>query len=143
MQFNKSLYIGNRGQEISSTNYFDSSQASAGLLYLSWNAGAGRLLVPDNQKSWIREMKTGKYVIVSVGPWIETPGTQVIELLFEDKSPAPFSITIAESQSDRSISISNKNSEFPLIVYTRDGEKMRLPGRLRKAAKIPCLAPWS
>ena len=48
------ITITNQGQRITSTNYWDSDNARAGYLYLSWNAGAARLMVPDTQKAVIR-----------------------------------------------------------------------------------------
>lgn len=51
------ILIENQGQIVKQTNYWDSEQARAGYCYLSWNAGAGRVLVPDPAKSWLREMK--------------------------------------------------------------------------------------
>ena len=62
------LEIRNQGQAILSTNYWDSDHAKAGYFYLSWNAGAGRLLVPDSQKATLREMKGAREVIISRGP---------------------------------------------------------------------------
>jgi hypothetical protein len=41
------LSICNSGQDISDTNFWDSEIASRGFTFLSWNAGAARLMVPD------------------------------------------------------------------------------------------------
>src|SRR5574337_2166358 len=80
------LVLINRGQEIRETNYWDSIPARAGYFYLSWNAGAGRLLVPDFHRDLLAEMNSAKYVIVSRGPWPEQGGREGLEVLFEDGS---------------------------------------------------------
>lgn len=78
------LTIRNQGQAIAETNYWDSEHAQAGALYLSWNAGAARLLVPDSEKSLIRELKGAREVIVSRGPWTQYGGRDALELLWEE-----------------------------------------------------------
>jgi len=45
------LYLKNHNQEITETNYWDTDQARKGILYLSWNGGAARLLVPEAMRS--------------------------------------------------------------------------------------------
>ncbi len=63
--------IDNKGQDIVSTNYFESEHASKGKVYMSVNAGAFRLLLPDSQMQLLEEMATGKEVIISMGKWPE------------------------------------------------------------------------
>lgn len=75
------IVIGNDGPLIQTTNYYDSEAASRGLLYVSWNANAARVLVPDSQLAMVAEMKTGKECIVSAGP---TERGLAYELLFEE-----------------------------------------------------------
>jgi len=136
------LTIANRGQAIASTNYFDSRLAKAGYFFLSWNAGAGRLLVPDTQKPQLRDMKTAEYVVVSFGPWIEAGAIPAVEVLFEDHTDRPYSLILSPGQYDRTLSESDVGSGFHVAVWTRGGEKQRLPGRLRKVQQVPCLEPW-
>lgn len=50
------IAIGNDGQAISTTNYFDTEHALSGFYYLSWNDGAGRLLIPDSKIDTIAEV---------------------------------------------------------------------------------------
>lgn len=80
------IQISNKGQAVASTNYFDNAHAVSGLFYLTWNAGAGRLLVPDNQKRTLTDMRSAKFVIVSSGPCVEQGRMAALELLFEDHS---------------------------------------------------------
>ena len=136
------ITIGNQGQRIASTDYWDSDHARAGYLYLSWNAGAARLLVPDSQKAVIREMKTSEHVIISRGPWTDQGGREALELLFEDGSDAPFCMHLVAEQCDRLIPDTEQGGGFVVTVWTRGGEKLRLPGKYRRVDSLPCLQPW-
>ncbi|EFM3454819.1 hypothetical protein HB548_005033 [Escherichia coli] len=81
------FFIENEGQAVAGTDYWQSVQAQAGYVYLSWNAGAARLLVPDAAKHLLREMRGAEYVIISKGT---LDGRDALELVFEDGSDAPF-----------------------------------------------------
>jgi len=63
------IIIKNRDQAIVETNYFDTPHAKAGSIYLSWNTRAARLLVPDNQKGILSELRGAREVLISRGPW--------------------------------------------------------------------------
>ena len=61
------LIFANNGPLLISSNYWESDLARAAYLYLSINAGAFRLLVPESQRSIISDMRHGaKYVVVSM-----------------------------------------------------------------------------
>ena len=136
------LTISNRGQAIVSTNYWDSEQARAGYCYLSWNAGAGRVLIPDSAKDMLRELKGAREVIVSRGPWTDQGGREALELLWEDDSDAPFSLHIVAEQTDRLLPDTDQGGGFVVTAWTRGGLKGRWPGRYRKVERLPCLDPW-
>ncbi|MDR2092310.1 MAG: hypothetical protein LBP58_03185 [Azoarcus sp.] len=140
------MTIINRGQVIEKTDYFDTPQARAGFLFLSWNAGAARILLPDSQAHMLREMKTGKTVIISRGPLVDHDGRDAIELLFEDDSDAPFSAHLLIEQTDRNLPETNQGGGFVVTVWSRHGgslrERLRLPGKYRTVASLPCLEPW-
>jgi hypothetical protein len=137
------LVIENQGQTIARTNYWDSEGARHGVLYLSWNAGAGRLLVPDNQTHILRELKGASEVIVSRGTWREQGNRDALELLWEDGSDSPFAIQLLAVQTDRLIPESHQGGGFVITVWTRAGIKGRWPGRYRVVESIPDLSPWS
>jgi hypothetical protein len=136
------LVIENQAQVIKSTNFWDTPHALSGFFYLSWNAGAGRLLIPDSQKPMIAEVRSAKYVIVSRGPWTDQGGRDAIELLFEDGSDEPYCIHLAMEQCDRAISESEQGGGFVIALWTRTGLKQRLPGKYRVVPRIPYLEPW-
>jgi hypothetical protein len=133
----------NNGQAIAETNYWDSEQAQAGYCYLSWNAGTARLLIPDASKQFIPEMRSAKYVIVSRGPWHEQGGRDALELLFEDNSDSPFCLRLVAEQTDRLLPEDSQGGGFFVTIWMRGGEKLRLPGKYRIVATIPCLDQWS
>lgn len=136
------LEIANAGQRITKTNYWDSDHAKTGLFYLTWNAGAARLLVPDAQKPAIREMRTAREVIISRGPWTDQGGRDALELLFEDGTDNPFCLHLVAEQSDRMIPEGEQGGGFSVTAWTRGGEKLRLPGKYRVVPELPWLREW-
>lgn len=136
------LIFENDNQHIRSTNYFDSDQAANGFLFLSWNAGAGRLLIPDSQLPLLTEMQTGKFVVVSAGPWPEQRRTNALELMFEDHTDSPYGLTICTEQCDRLLPSKDEGGGFVIAAWGRDGLLASWPGKFRKVKRIPCLLPW-
>ena len=134
------FFFQNQGQKLESTNYWDSEHAKNGYFYLSWNAGAARLLVPDIHKPAIRDMKSAKYVIVSKGKW---QGRDALELLFEDFSDSPYAIHLVTEQTDRLIPEGGQGSGLVVTIWTKGGLKGRLKGKYRIVDNLPCLQGWS
>jgi hypothetical protein len=137
------LIITNHGQALADTNYWDSEHARAGLLYLSWNAGAGRLLIPDAAKSYLREMCSAREVIVSRGPWTDHGGRDALELLWEDNSNNPYCIHLVTEQTDRMLPDTDQGGGFVITAWTRGGLKGRWPGRYRVVPRLPDLSQWT
>lgn len=137
------MIIKNAGQRIIDTDYWDSEHAQRGLMYLTWNAGAARLLLPDAIKSELREMRGASCVIISRGPWHEQGGCDALELLFEDGSDSPYVVHLVAEQTDRLLPEDNQGGGFVVTVWTRAGQKLRRPGKYREVDGIPCLQPWS
>jgi hypothetical protein len=140
------IHIENAAQRIIQTNYWDSEHARAGYFYLSWNAGAARLLVPDAQKPALAEMRSARLVIVSRGPMDDprTGGTRsALELLFEDDSDCPYAIHIVEEQTDRNLPKNNQGGGFLVAAWTRNGLRQTWPGKYREVDELPCLQPWN
>ena len=137
------LKIDNNGPDIVYTNYWDTEHAQRGYLYLSWNAGAARLLVPDVQIKALPDMRSAAYVIISRGPWREQGGCDALELLFEDDTDSPFSITLRTEQTDRLLPETNQGARLVVGVWTRSGKQMEFSGRYRIVASIPSLQSWS
>lgn len=134
------INIGNNGQEITETNYWQTSFARDGLFFLSWNAGAARLLIPKSVEDCISEMNGASYVVVSSGTW---KGSDAVEILFEDDSDMPFSIHIKQEFVDRIIPPSSNGNSFVFTVWTESGKKKTFEGKYRVVQELPCLQPWS
>ena len=88
----------NDGPLIARTDYWSSEQADYGLVYGSWNAGALRLLLPTD--FMLGEMRTGKACKLR---YVTLRGVPALEVLFDDGSESPFTITMDNRQSDRLI----------------------------------------
>jgi hypothetical protein len=137
------MIIKNRAQTILATDYWDSDHARAGYVFLSWNAGAGRVLIPDSQKALLRDMKPAREVIVSRGPWHDQGGREALELMWEDDSDAPFCLHLVAEQCDRLLPDTDQGGGFVITAWTRGGLKGRWPGRYRRVDRIPHLEPWT
>lgn len=114
----------NRGQAIIRTDYWTSEHAKAGYCYLTWNAGAARILIPDAVKHLLRDMKGATEVM-------------------EDGSDEPFCLHLVAEQCDRLIPETDQGGGITVIAYTRGGEKGRWPARYRVAPEIPWLREWT
>lgn len=136
------IKIVNDGQAIRETNYWGSEHAQVGLCFLSWNAGAARVLLPDVMLGALEEMRTAQCVIVSRGPWKAQGGRESFELLFEDGSDSPYCLHLVVEQTDRSLPADNQGGGFAVTVWTQGGEQLRLSGKYRVVDSIPCLDPW-
>lgn len=137
------LQISNNGPAILFSNYWDSEYARKGMVYLSWNAGTGRLMLPDSYCHILAELKSADFVIVSRGPWPEARKPEAYELLFEDHSNSPFTLHIGSEQTDRLLPKSESGREFNFAVWTRDGLQLELKGRYRVVKQIPDLSAWA
>lgn len=135
--------VENNGPDIISTNYWDSEHASKGLFYLSINAGAFRLLVPDAALHVIPEMLTGREAIVSRGPWNAHGGREAIEILFEDGTDAPYSVCLLTEQCDRLPAPRDRNKSFLLSIWTKHGKAGEMTARYREVKRLPWLKPWT
>ena len=136
------IFVGNAGQEIASTNYWQTEHAAAGLFYLSWNAGAGRLLVPDVAIAELQEMHGASLVIVSSGPWSAQGGRPAVELLWEDGSDEPYCIHLVEEQTDRKLPETDQGGKMVIATWTSQGKAAEWPAKYRRVAALPCLDPW-
>jgi len=129
------LRIKNDGQEIVSTNFFEVSKKS---FFLSMNAKAFRLLLPENFVSSIDEIKTGEYAIISYAD-------NGYDITFEDHTDYPFSLQSEIGATDR---IPRRcelpcSSDLILSVWINPTIKvLEMPARVRRVSHIPCGLPW-
>lgn len=134
------IHFENDGQEIKTTNYWTSSYARSGAVFVSINAGAFRLLVPPQIP--IDDMVAADEVIVTRGAWPQAGKHDALELLFEDHSDNPFCLHIGSEQTATMPADRDRHKSFVLAIWTPDGKVKELPARYRKAKRIPYLKPW-
>jgi hypothetical protein len=113
------ITVENNGIIVNRTNYYDTAQAKRGEVYLTWNAGCGRLLIPARQRQLIASMKCDHVVV--------TKKRHGIDILFDDLSDRPFMLVIAHEQNDRPI----QAGDCLFSVYVKMGEKYQLPCKCR------------
>jgi hypothetical protein len=137
------LSIENDGQNISASNYWDTNYARNGYFFLSFNAGAARLLMPPSHRPVLRDMRTASEVIISRGPWPDQLRADAIELMFEDGSTAPFALHFGLEQVDRLLTAEDEGKPLAFTAWARGPIKtLALPARYRRVANIPCMEPW-
>lgn len=137
------IFIVNDGPRIVRTTYWQTEHARRGLLYVSVNARAFRLLVPDAARVVVHEMQAARanYAIVTRGPW---RGQDALEILLEDGSDSPYAVHVLAAQCDRLPAPQDAGrTDLRLLVYTPAGLACEFPARYRLAPVLPCLAPWS
>jgi hypothetical protein len=132
----------NNGPEIVSTNYWLTEHAQRGYVFLSINAGAYRLLVPNKLVSHLPDMLSAKEVIVSRGPLPEYGKHDALEILFEDHSEWPFVMHMGTEQIDRMPADCDRKRSFDFLIWTPEGKMKEMPGRYRKVNRLPCGKPW-
>lgn len=76
------IAISNDGPEIRTTDYWTSDLAAIGNSFLSWNAGAARLLLSQRMAADIAGMKAADHVIISRGS-LAGFGPDALEVLFD------------------------------------------------------------
>lgn len=113
------IIIKNDGVNIIFTNYWDTEHGQSGLCYLSGNAGAWRLLVPQAAEVHLSEMRTGRWItieksIVEQAAW---------DIVFEDGTSSPFALTLSKGMTDRHM----QARRCRMSVWTRNGKIMDLP----------------
>lgn len=146
----KFLVIESHGPLILSSNYWGSEADSAGTLYLSCNGGAFRLLLPKGWEQAVEEMKTGKHVIVSRGPWSKAGGSiglDSLELLFDDDTQDPYTIHLGANQCDRLPLDTDEGQQWICTVWTaprrgKPHKSLERPAFYRRVPNIPYLQPW-
>lgn len=138
------LTIENHGPIILRSNYWQSDLAARGLMYLSANAGAFRLLVPAALRAAISEMRQGaKHIVVSMLPpdqW--QPGAYCLEWMVEDGTDNPWSCHLSPGQIDRAALPEDVGREWIGSVW--DAKKGRPHKCLERPAycQIVPRLPW-
>lgn len=141
-----SLVIENHGPLMLRTNFWGSEIERAGKLYVSINAGAFRLLVPRSQEPILSDLRTGKSVVISRGPWPWAGLADALEILFDDGTETPFALHLSPESFDRLPLDSDAGREWLFAVWTaprrgRPHKAIERPAFYRRVPQIPWLKP--
>lgn len=109
------MRVVNDGPRVAQTDYWSTPHARHGLLYLTINAGAIRLLVPNPTAYMLAEL-----------PPIGTRatlarGNGIYRLALHDRPADPYVLEIDVRQADRRIPKSDTGRTVPLVWYRQDG----------------------
>lgn len=136
----------NHGPLIVASSYWGSDLEGAGKYWVSVNAGAIRVMVPRTARAVIQEMRTGKTVIVSRGPWPANQLPEAVEILFDDGGDDPYCLHLSPESFDLLPAEPPKDQEWILSVWDlkkgKPHKAMERPCHWRRVAKIPFLQPW-
>jgi len=136
------IYIENDGQAIAATDYWESEMNARGLIAISMNAGAFRILVPDSMVSQVADMRTARDVIVSKGKY---QSRQAYEILLDDHTDNPYSLLLDARQfASLQPADSEHGKEVRISVWVRGPQRvLDMPARFRVVRRLPCLRPWA
>ena len=142
------IRIDNDGPDIVATDYWATPNAQQGYFYLSINAGAFRLLIPDVRAAEIADWASAREVIVSRGPWPQAVRTDALELLFEDGTDSPYAIHMGLEQIDRlplprDVDREGDPPRWIFSAWTPAGRALVLPCRYRIVTHLPYLRAWA
>lgn len=134
------IRIENHGPLIRATNYWESELASSGKFWVSVNAGAVRILVPQSRYADLADMRAAKECVLSRGP------DDAIEIMFDDGSDQPYALHLTPTSFDLLPTAPEPGREWLLTVWlAKDGQPHKALERVchwRRSARIPDLRPW-
>lgn len=142
------ITIANDGPRIASTPYWSSTHAARGVIYVSVNAGAFRVLVPPVAEGAILpELRTACDVVISRGPWPDQRRADAIEILWDDGSDNPFALHLSIEQIDRVPDAADEGRhDLTCTVWTAGPEGAAVergtwPCTYRRSRRLPDLRP--
>lgn len=140
------IQIENHGPLLISTNFWGSAEEQAGRYIVSPNAGAIRLLLPRSLEAALKEMGTGREVLISRGPWPEMRLDSATEILFDDATDDPFALHCSLESWLTLPAADDVGKEWIFTVWTvprrgRPHKALERPCWYRLVPKIPWLKP--
>lgn len=136
------IEIQNDGPKIVASNYWDSQAARDGYVYLSANAGSWRLLVPSDWAGLAEMGESVEGVCITRGSYPRLGFADGVEILFDDKSDAPYCLHISTASIDRLPPGSDREQRSIIIYGPGAVEIARHRCLYRTRSTLPCLDPW-
>lgn len=127
----------NDGPRILASDYWGGEYDAAGYAVMDGNAGAVRLLLPTGMDG-VADMRAARGVAITVGRHAQL-GREMVEILFDDGSDAPFALYLAPEACSR---LPGKNRSAPFLVYGPGPELLIETVCAVRRAQLPHLAPW-
>ena len=136
------ISIESDGPAIARTDYWESEMNARGLIVISMNAGAFRILLPDSMTDQVADMQTARDIIVSKGRY---RGKLAYEILFDDYTDSPYSLLLDARQfASQQPADSEHGKEVRISVWVRGPQRvLDMPARFRVVRRLPCLRPWA
>jgi hypothetical protein len=140
------ITIGNNEKLITNTDYWNSEAAAFGYVYLSTNADAVRLLLPDLSGLNIHDIKQSKLVVISVGRHTDF-NAFMAEVVFNEGSKSPYVIYVALNQFEKIPTEQDYMKKMDFILVTPADNNTQVKNELlcqcvfRKSKKLPDLTP--
>lgn len=126
------LYFKNssvRPRELEQTNWWGLPYADKGYIYVTFNAGEFRVLLPHDYEYLITAMRCATRVDITRGPWEERDIEDAISLVWEDGSNNPLAIQISAHQFDGIPYQHNVQLGLGVTVLCRTGQLGSWPAR--------------
>lgn len=115
------IIVQNNGEELISTNYWETELALAGYFFVTANAGCLRVLVPPMHENSIQEMRTGRRVLIE--PSIYEPRV-ALDFIFDDGTKNPFTLSIERAMMDRRL----QPGRCTVAILSQKGKQLELDG---------------
>jgi len=122
---NEPLVFNSDGSELIHTNYFETQMCKDGVIFLSWNAGSARLLLPEQHHSILAEAMNQNVSHVLMRKVTLPTGADGIEMVFDDGSVCPYTVTITVDATDRLLTGIGLES-FMFAIYSKAGKEYQL-----------------
>lgn len=133
------IIIHSHRKNIVATNYWTLPDCKE-QFYMSFNAGACRILLPQRFQHYLRDMKTSKQRVITFGEYSPFGDQMAYEVLFDDHSDRPFSMATTLGAVDRYLSDTDHGEVIELSVWlpksSREPEKARCVFRRKAVIRI-------
>ncbi len=144
------MYITNNDKDITSTDYWTSPAGKLGRFFLSFNAGACRILYPNLPAEDLKAMKLAEEIIISIGVSPDLGDRLAYEILFDDTGINPYSMHTTTEAADRILGQEDHGKSLEISIWTekiKGGSRktcciFRRKAKFRVVPEIPCLEPW-
>lgn len=144
------LNIVNNDKNIVETNFWNMPMFQD-RFFISFNAGACRILLPPCYEKDLADMKAAKQIVISYGLGSGAMSTTpMYEVMFDDESSCPYCLHSLSGAADRSVSASDHGRKIELSIWLPKPNTGKMQARcvfrrkafIRTPVSIPCLKPW-